>query len=217
MISSQAPSIVHAIPRRSKQNAHPGRFSNSGDYAQIQNRGRWIARTCPTAIGDVSNGTESTLLHTAPDCRCSVGESSWSQGWGNCCIREDPALETEAHTCCVGRDRKDESLSRAAKQTVVSEWGSITQRDPTQDYQWKASGLCLPPPPAASAASTAAEVLLSGCAAHPWQHHAISALQQYLVTDATHFGLRNCQHEKRLAVSRVGLDGNSRSSWQQKS
>lgn len=67
MISSQAPSIVHAVPRHSKQNAHPSRFCTSGEHTRTQSRARWIALSCLPENGGVSSGTESPLLQTAPD------------------------------------------------------------------------------------------------------------------------------------------------------
>lgn len=72
---------------------HTQADSPSGDYTFIPNRGRWIA-TKLTANGDVSSGTESTLLQTAPD--------SADAQWVSAADHRDGSLLHEGGPCTRG-------------------------------------------------------------------------------------------------------------------
>ncbi|RLW01477.1 hypothetical protein DV515_00007966, partial [Chloebia gouldiae] len=55
------------IPRHSKQNAHPADSPAQESTQEFKTEEGGLPASCLTANGDVSNGTESTLLQTAPD------------------------------------------------------------------------------------------------------------------------------------------------------
>lgn len=69
--------------------------------AVIQNRGRWIAPELPDCKPGceqwhwVNSATDSSRL-----CRCSVGESSWSQGWEIAALGRTLHRDWGSHELC---------------------------------------------------------------------------------------------------------------------
>lgn len=155
MISSQAPSIIHAIPRHGKQNAHPSRFSIR--RLHIHSKQRKV--DCHWAVW-LQTGMWAVVLSQLCCRQLQTLQmlSGWVQlitGMGACCMREDPALEAEAHVVLDVTGKNPQQSSKADHGFRV--WfRNSTWSNPR--LQWKANGLCLPPAPAASAAPTVAEV-----------------------------------------------------------
>lgn len=69
--------------------------------------------SCLIANGDVSSGTESTLLQTAPDSADAQWVSAADHRDGTCCMREDPALEAGAHVVLGVTGKKPQQSSKA--------------------------------------------------------------------------------------------------------